>query len=172
MKTYGVSLKPVVQEVRKVPLRPNEIICERCEEIIFPPKVALVVTSPPYYNLKEYAHWESYEDYLLFCERVLRNLYWSMLPGGWVAWNVQRKIPHPPFGIGQVYALTPDMVYLFKKVGFIYENALVWYKGKAGSPQRMLGSYPYPPTAFLSNFCEDIILAKKEGKRKEPNFHC
>ena len=37
--------------------------------------VDLIVTSPPYYNAREYSHWDKYEDYLLFLEEVFSKAY-------------------------------------------------------------------------------------------------
>jgi DNA modification methylase len=35
--------------------------------------VSLVVTSPPYYNAREYARWETYDEYLAWCETWMRE---------------------------------------------------------------------------------------------------
>lgn len=146
----------------------NKIYCMDCIEgmkLIDKRSVALVVTSPPYYNLREYSHWDTYKDYLSFCLKTFKEFYRIIRPSGWVAWNTQSSIPFPESMTGKERynePVTADITNMLKSVGFVYENRIAWHKGMETYPQRMFGSYPYPPTIIISNITEDIILVRKK----------
>lgn len=89
--------------------------------------IDIVVTSPPYYNAREYAIWPSYQDYLDFindvvceCERVLK-------PGGFICWNVSPRIVVD----NKKYSLGFDSQRILEG-HFIYYDNLVWLKPKGG----------------------------------------
>jgi DNA modification methylase len=58
----------------------DRIICGDCiEELVFlrcnGVKVQLTVTSPPYFNAREYSKWKTYEDYLSWLKTVFSSVY-------------------------------------------------------------------------------------------------
>ena len=128
--------------------------------------VDLCVTSPPYFNLRDYSTWDSYESYIanvgLWFEQIAR----IVKPGRYVFWNVQDSYPNRLFdktAPRKHLPLSSDTIQ--QAIKFInYESNIVWYKGKAGATQRMFGSYPYPPTLILSWLHENILVFRKEGK--------
>jgi len=151
----------------------NKLFCGDCVDImkqIPNESIALTITSPPYYNLRNYSHWNNYESYLEDMNKIFIELFRITRPSGWLAWNIQKSIPFPKSITGKERfhkPLTADITHLLENVGFAYENRIIWYKGKGSATQKLFGSYPYPPLILLSGVTEDIILVRKQqGKYK------
>ena len=147
---------------------------ERMEEIE-DDAVSLVVTSPPYYNYKNYGigigNEKKYEDYLDNLATVYKECYRVVHPGGTVVINVTNmksrlKIEKKSF----VYPIVADTIRIMQKLGFVFFDEIIWIKGHAnngalkGKP--LFGSYPYPPTPkILDSIFENILVFRKPGKR-------
>lgn len=116
--------------------------------------VALTVTSPPYYNLRDYSTWETYQDYLDFCQELFNQLYRITMPSGFVCWNVQDSIPFPPSVTGEERYHEPVSAHHtvgLINAGFCYENTIIWYKGKGTATQKMFGCLALDSRIKLSN---------------------
>ena len=50
--------------------------------------IDLIVTSPPYFNAKEYSHFENYGDYMAFIREFLGLSYTCLKDGGRICLNV------------------------------------------------------------------------------------
>jgi DNA modification methylase len=124
--------------------------------------IDLTVTSPPYFNLKEYSYWDSYDEYLKYIDSVFEQLYRVTKTGRFVCWNIQDNIPNPTKQGRKYYALMPDTVKIAQKYGFEWECNVIWEKNNA--TQLMLGSYPYPPTMIYRQTVESICIFRKFGK--------
>lgn len=133
--------------------------------------IDLVVTSPPYFSLRDYSTWDTYEDYLSFISRVGKECYRVMKPGSWICWNVQDSLPFPPSQTGKERYSKPlaaDSIKTLEKCGFNYERGIVWYKGEGTATQRLFGTYPWPGLLLISSLTEPIILMRKSrGKYKK-----
>ena len=126
--------------------------------------VDMIVTSPPYYNLKEYAVWKDYDCYLNFIFQVLECCYDILRPGGWLCWNIQDCIPFPHSRTGKERYCQPlfaQTVNFINDIGFLYEKDIVWYKGKGTATQKLFGSYNLPGLILCSGLTEHIITARK-----------
>lgn len=130
--------------------------------------IALTVTSPPYFNLKNYGKnfvgWKTYEDYLLSNKQWFEQLYRITMNGGYVCWNIQENIPNPTDCGRKDYPLLADVIKIATDIGFIWERQIIW--NKHNSTQLMLGSYPYPPTPIFLQTKESILVLRKLGKRE------
>jgi len=150
----------------------NHIYNKSCEDMsdLDDGSIDLIVTSPPYFNLKEYSQWDTYDDYLWWIDGVILECYRVLRPGGWVCWNVQDSIPFPPrLSAGERYseALASDSIKMLQSAGLFYEKSIVWYKGQGTATQRLFGSYPRPGLLLVSGLTEHIILCRKHrGKYK------
>lgn len=140
-------------------------------------EVHLVVTSPPYFNYKNYGIEEgigseqNYEDYLHNLSVVFTNCYKVLVPGGTacvVITNMKSRkdVEKRSF----LYPIVADFIKLMQKIGFIFFDEIIWVKGWGnngalkGKP--LFGSYPYLPTPkILDSIFENILIFKKQGKR-------
>jgi len=83
-------------------------------------QVHLTVTSPPYYNAKEYnkedvnvGNNETYHDYMLKIEELISDIYDVTIPGGIVVWNTS-----PVIYEGRRYPIPFDTNKIFMDNGF------------------------------------------------------
>ena len=128
--------------------------------------IDLIVTSPPYWNQRDYSYWPHYEYYMndvaLWvneCARLLR-------PGRHCFWVIPDKFPWPPRENGTrerlylpVYADTERCA---DKAGLVCEFPIIWKKSHG--TRKMFGSYPYPPTTIHTPMTERICVWRKPGK--------
>ncbi len=121
------------------------------------------VTSPPYYNLRQYAQWKTYEAYLADMEFVMQQCARVLKPGRHFAWNVQAKMPDKRDGERWHYPLSADIVRMAYAAGLMLETTLIWHKTN-GMAQRMFGSYPFPPSIMYTCDIEDIHIFRRPGK--------
>lgn len=137
--------------------------------------VDLLVTSPPYYNAREYSQWNTVEDYMrdmkyAFTEvyRILRNHHYIVVNVGDVTcqvgsskWSV-RKLP-----LGAKFTM------MLEDIGFEFIDDYIWDKGEPQT-KRHLGNPPYPFYQYPVNCYEHILIfAKHElDKTKIPCPDC
>lgn len=124
--------------------------------------IDLIVSSPPYFNLKEYSSWQTYEDYLVDVLSWFREMYRILKIGRHICWNIQDNIPEPRDGGSHYYALMPDTVKIAQKVGLEWERNVIWNKQNA--TQIYFGSFPFPPNIMYSPVTESVCIFRKRGK--------
>ena len=128
--------------------------------------VSLVITSPPYWNQKEYSHWALYSDYLQDVYSWVSEIGRILKPGRHCFWVIPDKLPWPPKISGltdreymPIYADTEEIA---RESGLIPEFPIIWKKPHGS--QLMLGSYPNPPTIIHTPMTERICVWRKPGK--------
>lgn len=91
-------------------------------------KATTVVTSPPYWDLKDYFKegqigQESYDEYLCRMKKVWKECYRILEDNGslWININVRVKA-------GKVILIPNDIVRTCKELGFFYKGILIWHK--------------------------------------------
>ena len=141
----------------------------------------LVVTSPPYWTLKEYPDHEDqlglvkdYEHFHDELEKVWKHCHRVLVPGGRVACVVgdvciaRRKNK----GRHLVMPLHADISVRARRVGFDYLTPILWHKITNASYEVENGSSflgkPYEPNAILKNDMEYILMLRKPGGYRKP----
>jgi len=142
--------------------------------------VHLVVTSPPYWNLKRYnenpdqlGHIQDYEAFLLELEKVWLHVYRVLVPGGRLVCVVGDVcVARRDFGRHLVFPLHADICVLCRKIGFDNLNPIVWHKIANASYEVTNGSKflgkPYEPNAIIKNDMEFILMQRKPGGYRQP----
>lgn len=143
--------------------------------------VHLVVTSPPYWTLKEYPKHKGqlgfivdYEEFHDELDRVWRHCLRVLVPGGRVVCVVGDVcLARKRHGRHMVMPLHADIVVRCRKIGFDNLTPIFWYKisnakyeienGSAG----FLGR-PYEPNAIIKNDVEFILMLRKPGGYRQP----
>ena len=143
--------------------------------------VHLVVTSPPYWTLKEYndspgqmGHIEDYEAFLDELDKVWRESLRVLVPGGRAVIVVgDVAVARRDFGRHLVFPLHSDIQVRCRKIGFDNLNPIIWYKianakfeVNNGNPG-FLGK-PYEPNAIIKNDMEYILMQRKPGGYRKP----
>jgi len=142
--------------------------------------VHLVVTSPPYWNLKEYnehpdqlGHIQDYEAFLQELRRVWEHVLRVLVPGGRLVCVVGDVcVSRRSFGRHLVFPLHADICVLCRRIGFDNLNPIIWYKIANASYEVTNGSKflgkPYEPNAIIKNDMEYILMQRKPGGYRKP----
>lgn len=144
--------------------------------------VHLVVTSPPYFNLKKYndhpAQMGDIDDYELFLDeldKVWRHCFRALVPGGRLVCNVGDICVARRANKGRhlVLPLHADISVHARRIGFDYLTPIIWHKianakfEAAGNGGGFLGK-PYEPNAIIKNDVEYILMLRKHGSYRNP----
>lgn len=142
--------------------------------------VHLVVTSPPYWNLKRYnespgqmGHIEDYEEFLHELRKVWKHVFRVLVPGGRLVCVVGDVcVSRRRFGRHLVFPLHSDTCVLCRKLGFDNLNPIIWHKIANASYEVANGSKflgkPYEPNAIIKNDIEFILMQRKPGGYRQP----
>lgn len=142
--------------------------------------VHLVVTSPPYWNLKRYnenpdqlGHIQDYEAFLFELEKVWRHVYRILVPGGRLVCVVGDVcVARRDFGRHLVFPLHADICVICRRIGFDNLNPIIWHKIANASYEVENGSKflgkPYEPNAIIKNDMEFILMQRKAGGYRKP----
>lgn len=145
--------------------------------------VHLVVTSPPYWNLKEYdgaagvaqlGHSDNYAAFLSEIGRVWARCWDALVPGGRLCVVVGDVcLPRKKHGRHSVVPLHADIARACTDLGFDYLTPILWHKISnavtevAGNGGGFLGK-PYEPNAIVKNDVEYVLLFRKPGGYRKP----
>ncbi len=140
--------------------------------------VALVVTSPPYYTIKDYdvpgqiGHGQSLHAYLRDLYRVWAECHRVLMPGARLCVNIGDQFARAKrFGRYKVIPLHAEIIAQAEQIGFDYMGAIIWQKRttmETSGGAVIMGSYPHPPNGVVEIDYEFILLLKKRGKRRIP----
>ena len=140
----------------------NRILCKSSEEMNQLPDecVHLMITSPPYNVSKEYDQDLSLKEYLSMLNRVWKETFRVLIPGGRVCINVAnlgRKpyIPLHTFIIEQMLS-----------IGFLMRGEIIWDKAASASPSTAWGSWLSASNPVLRDVHEYILVFSKTGFRR------
>ena len=139
--------------------------------------VHLVVTSPPYWNLKDYAagnqdqmgHFEDYEHFLSELDRVWRECRRILVGGGRICCVVGDVcIPRKRGGRHYLVPLHSDIQVRARKIGLDCLQPILWNKIANGAREAEgngAGFYgkPYQPGGVVKNDIEYILFLRKGG---------
>jgi site-specific DNA-methyltransferase (adenine-specific) len=146
-------------------------------------QVQLVVTSPPYWTLKEYdgnagdAQLGSVHDYRQFqleLAKVWERCFDLLVPGGRLCIVVGDVcLPRKADGRHRVIPLHADIALHCGQIGFDYLTPILWHKianavtEVEGNGSAFLGK-PYEPNAIIKNDVEYVLLFRKPGGYRNP----
>jgi DNA modification methylase len=137
--------------------------------------VHVCITSPPYFNAKQYGEEEDnvgknkdYIDYLSKINKCIEELKRVLVPGGIVCWNTS-----PVLDGGERFMIPEDTYFLFIDNGFKCRDNLTWKKPDGAAKLRCGGwvqNGGKPLTWHPNIVDEKIMVYKKEGKREIGEF--
>jgi len=146
----------------------NKIFCKSSENMSELPdnSVHLMITSPPYNVAKEYDEDLSLEEYLEFLNRVWRETYRVLVPGGRVCINVANlgRKPYIP--------LHSYIIRGMLDIGYLMRGEIIWNKASSASPSTAWGSWLSAANPVLRDiheyilvFCKETFSRKREDKK-------
>lgn len=140
--------------------------------------VHLVVTSPPYWQLKDYGSDnqigfnDSYENYINNLNLVWKECYRVLHNGCRLCVNIGDQFARAVYyGRYKVIPIRQEIIKFCENIGFDYMGAVIWQKvttshTTGGGVQ--MGSYPYPRNGILKLDYEFILIFKKLGDSPKP----
>ncbi len=136
--------------------------------------VDLVVTSPPYWHIKDYAvpgqigYGQRLHDYLRDLYRVWEECHRLLRPGRRLCVNIGDQFARAAiYGRYKVIPLHAEVIAQAEQIGFDYLGAIIWQKRttmETSGGATVMGSYPYPPNGIVEIDYEYILIFKKPGK--------
>lgn len=172
----------IEEAVRKVPTSHSLNLGDaRQMNDLAPNSVHLVVTSPPYWTLKEYrdsdgqlGHIEDYDEFLAQLDRVWEQCFRALVPGGRLVCVVgdvclsRRKNS----GRHTVVPLHASIQERCRKLGFDNLAPIIWHKIANAAHEVENGSSflgkPYEPNSVIKNDIEFILMQRKPGGYRTP----
>ena len=136
--------------------------------------IGLIVTSPPYWHIKDYGsegqigYGQSLHEYLKDLFRVWEECYRVLKPGRRLCINIGDQFARSTiYGRYKVIPLHAEVISQCEKIGFDYMGAIIWQKKTTMNTTGgavVMGSYPYPPNGMIEIDYEFILIFKKPGK--------
>jgi DNA modification methylase len=136
--------------------------------------IRLIVTSPPYFNVKDYQiegqigkTEATYEEYLQRMVPVWKECFRVLKPNGKLVINSpimpMKKSELNTHHNRDIFNINNDIERtIFEQTDFFLYGTVIWDKGS--TDQLMMGSYPYPPNFYFLNTIEFINILVKDGK--------
>jgi site-specific DNA-methyltransferase (adenine-specific) len=135
--------------------------------------VHLIITSPPYWQLKDYGHKEqigfndTYEDYINHLSLVWKECYRVLHPGCRLCVNIGDQFARSVYyGRYKVIPIRTEITKFCETAGFDYMGAIIWQKVTTMNTTggaTVMGSFPYPRNGIVKLDYEFILLFKKGG---------
>lgn len=136
--------------------------------------VHLIVTSPPYWQLKDYGvdnqigFNNSYEEYINNLNIVWKECERVLSPGCRLCVNVGDQFARAAYyGRYKVVPIHSEIIRFCETIGLDYMGSIIWQKQTnmhTTGGQMVMGSYPYPRSGIVKMGYEYILLFKKFGK--------
>lgn len=136
--------------------------------------VHLVITSPPYWSIKDYGtagqigHGDDYENYISDLNSVWARCYERLLPGCKMCINVgDQFLRAKDHGRYRVLPIRQRIIEGVMDLGADYMGAIIWRKmtnTNTSGGGSLMGSYPHPRNGILKLDYEFILIFKKPGK--------
>jgi DNA modification methylase len=135
--------------------------------------VHLVVTSPPYWQLKDYGHGrqigfdDSYETYVNNLNLVWSECHRVLAKGCRLCVNIGDQFARSVYyGRYKVIPIRTEIIKFCETIGFDYMGAVIWQKVTTCNTTggaTIMGSFPYPRNGILKLDYEFILIFKKYG---------
>jgi modification methylase len=141
--------------------------------------VHLIITSPPYWQLKDYGNEnqigfnDSYEKYINNLNLVWKESYRVLHDGCRLCVNIGDQFARAVYyGRYKVIPIREEIIKFCENIGFDYMGAIIWQKVTTSNTTGggvQMGSYPYPRNGILKLDYEFILIFKKLGDAPKPS---
>ena len=142
--------------------------------------VHLIITSPPYWQLKDYGNdgqigfHDSYENYINNLNAVWAECYRVLHDGCRLCINIGDQFARSVYyGRYKVIPIRTEIIRFCEILGMDYMGAVIWQKQTTMNTTgggAVMGSFPYPRNGILKIDYEFILIFKKQGKAPVPTI--
>lgn len=140
--------------------------------------IHLVITSPPYWQLKDYGSEnqigfnDTYENYINNLNLVWRESYRVLHSGCRLCVNIGDQFARAVYyGRYKVIPIREEIIKFCENIGFDYMGAIIWQKVTTSNTTGggiQMGSFPNPRNGILKLDYEFILIFKKLGNSPKP----
>ena len=176
-------LRFIQEAVQQVPTRHDAYLGDARTAQLEPESVHLVLTSPPYWTLKEYrdtegqlGHVEAYDEFLFELDKVWKCCYDALVPGGRLICVVGDVCLSRRNNKGRhtVVPLHASIQEHCRTIGYDNLAPIIWHKianavHEVENGSGFLGK-PYEPNAVIKNDIEFILMERKPGGYRQPSI--
>lgn len=125
-----------------------------------------MVTSPPYYNARDYSKWHNLDDYLDDMRMIVRESYRVLDNHRVFVFNVGDIFDNDNLTTESVWGkrkipLGAYFTKIFEEEGFTFVDDFIWDKGEVQSERHKNGNKPYPFYQYPVNCYEHIFVFHK-----------
>jgi len=135
--------------------------------------IHLIVTSPPYWQLKDYGNENqigfhySYENYINQLNLVWNECFRVLHKGCRLCINIgDQFVRSIYYGRYKIIPIHTEIIKFCEVIGFNYMGAIIWQKmttSNSSGGATIMGSYPHPRNGILKIDYEFILIFKKDG---------
>lgn len=144
-------------------------------DIVDDESVHLIITSPPYWQLKDYGpkqqigYNDSYQDYINNLNLVWKECYRVLHKGCRLCINIGDQFARSVYyGRYKIIPIRTEIIKFCETIGFDYMGAIIWQKVTTCNTTggaTIMGSFPYPRNGIVKLDYEFILIFKKLGKQ-------
>jgi DNA modification methylase len=138
--------------------------------------VDLIVTSPPYWHIKDYGapdqigYGQSLHEYLIDLYRVWTECFRVLGGGSRLCVNIGDQFARATtYGRYRVIPLHAEIITQCEKIGFDFMGSIIWQKKttmNTSGGATVMGSFPYPSNGIVEIDYEYIHVFKKTGRSR------
>lgn len=142
--------------------------------------IHLIITSPPYWQLKDYGtedqigFHDSYESYINNLNLVWNECFRVLHNGCRLCVNIGDQFARSVYyGRYKVIPIREEIIKFCESIGFDYMGAIIWQKVTTSNTTGggvQMGSYPFPRNGILKLDYEFILIFKKLGDAPKPSM--
>jgi len=139
--------------------------------------ISLVVTSPPYYNARDYSIWKNLKEYLIDMELIIKEIYRVLDNHRVFVFNISDVVGND--GMNKINAfntrkipLPAYFIKIFEDCGFTYVDDIIWDKGEVQTSRHKNKSKPWPFYQYCCNCYEHILIFHKHRLEKDIKYPC
>jgi len=135
--------------------------------------VHLIITSPPYWQLKDYGvknqigFNDTYENYINNLNLVWNECYRVLYDGCRLCINIGDQFARSVYyGRYKIIPIRTEIIKFCETIGFDYMGAIIWQKPTTMNTTggaTVMGSFPYPRNGIIKIDYEFILIFKKPG---------
>ena len=135
--------------------------------------VHLVITSPSYWQLKDYGSLDqigfndSYENYINNLNLVWKECFRALNDGCRLCINIGDQFARSVYyGRYKIIPIRTEIIKFCETIGFDYMGAIIWQKATTMNTTggaTIMGSFPYPRNGIIKLDYEFILIFKKLG---------
>lgn len=142
--------------------------CESGLNALPPESIDGAVTSPPYYNAREYSQWPNIYCYLYDMYNAARAVFKALKPGSLFIYNIFDYFDNENIAALSAMGkkrmiLGAYIIHLFEKAGFEIAGNVVWFKGDIEGKRNFNGGNASPYYQLPFNCWEHCLVFRKPG---------